>query len=139
QAVGNAGPINVKVLFSLADLNNLKATTGKYRDHPETVASAFEIMIKTQDPDWNDIEAIMQALFDSTEKEMIRRAARTHVEGQIASGILPGTVEAHFPSVEPQRDPNNAGDRRLLTQYQRLVSFGVQNAIPKTINWSKLY
>ena len=70
---------------------------------------------------------------------MIRQAARTHVEGQIASGILPGTVEAHFPSVEPQRDPNNAGDRRLLTQYQRLVSFGVQNAIPKTINWSKLY
>lgn len=64
------------------------------------------MMIKNQDPDWKDIEAIMQILFDSTEKEMVCKTAKTQVEAQVASGTLPGTFEVHFPSVDPNRDPN---------------------------------
>uniref|UniRef100_A0A8B9Z6Y2 Core shell protein Gag P30 domain-containing protein n=1 Tax=Buteo japonicus TaxID=224669 RepID=A0A8B9Z6Y2_9AVES len=88
QAVGNEGPVLVKVPFSVTDLNNWKLAAGNYRDNPDRAASAFEMMIKTQDPDWKDIEAIMQVLFDSTEREIIQKMARAQVEAQVASGVL---------------------------------------------------
>ncbi|XP_076217227.1 uncharacterized protein LOC143171928 [Aptenodytes patagonicus] len=139
QAVGNEGPVVVKVPFSITDLNNWKIAAGNYRDDSDRVASAFEMMIKTQDPDWKDIEVIMQVLFDSTEREMIRKTARTQVEAQIAAGTLQGQLEHHFPSADPAWDPNDNGEKLLLTQYQKWVLFGIRNAIPKAINWSKLY
>lgn len=51
------------------------------------------MMIKTEDPDRKDIEAVLQVLFDSTERDMIRRAGLTQAEGQVASGVLQGLVE----------------------------------------------
>ncbi|KFQ90471.1 hypothetical protein Y956_12644, partial [Nipponia nippon] len=139
QAVGNEGPITVKVPFSITNLNNWKPAAGSYRGDPDKVASAFEMMVKTQDPDWRDIEAVMQVLFDSTERETIRKAARTQVEAQVASGALQGTVETHFPSVDPNWDPNMHRARQPLIQYQKWILFEIRNAIPKAIIWSKLY
>ncbi|KAF1612171.1 UNVERIFIED_CONTAM: hypothetical protein FQV16_0015902, partial [Eudyptes robustus] len=83
------------------------------------------------DPDWNDIKAIMQVLFDSTEREMICKTARIQVETQIAAVTSQGQLEHHFPSVDPGWDPNNNGQKLLLTQYQKWVLFGIRNAIPK--------
>ncbi|PKU29953.1 hypothetical protein llap_19743 [Limosa lapponica baueri] len=44
-----------------------------------------------------------------------------------------------LPSVDLNWDPNMNGARQLLIQYQKWILFGIQNAIPKAINWSKLY
>ncbi|KFQ55642.1 hypothetical protein N334_03986, partial [Pelecanus crispus] len=139
QAVGNDGPVVVKVPFSTTDLNNWKLTASSYRANPDRVASVFEIMIKTEDPDWKDIEAIMQVLFDGTEREMIHKAVRTQVEAQVAAGALHRRPEHHFPSADPDWDPNDNGDKLLLMQYQKKILFGIRNALPKAINWSKLY
>jgi len=49
QAVGN--DVSVKVPFSITDLSSWKLVAGNYRDDPIRAASAFEIMIKMQDPD----------------------------------------------------------------------------------------
>ena len=51
QAVGNSGPVFIKVPFSISDLNNWKLAAGNYREDPEKVASAFEMIVKTQNPD----------------------------------------------------------------------------------------
>ncbi|KFV52154.1 hypothetical protein N328_11898, partial [Gavia stellata] len=139
QAVGNDGPIMIRVPFSITDLNNWKLVAGNCRVDQDKVANAFEIMIKTQDPDWKDIEAIMQALFSSTEREMIHKAARAQVEAQVASGNLQGTVENHLPSADPNWHPNIDGHRQLLTKYRKWILFGIQNALPKASNWSRLY
>ncbi|KFV11718.1 hypothetical protein N339_07914, partial [Pterocles gutturalis] len=48
-------------------------------------------------------------------------------------------IEYHFPPTNPNWDPNNPTQRLLITQYQRLILFGVKNAIPKQNNFSKLY
>lgn len=70
--MGNEGLVQVKVPFSVTDLNNWNLAAGNNRNNPDrAAASAFEMMIKTQDPDWKDIEAITQVLFDSTEREII--------------------------------------------------------------------
>lgn len=86
--MGNDGPITVKVPFSISDVSNWKVATGSYRDDAKKVASAFEMMIRTRNPDWQDIEAILQVVFDSTERDMIWRAVRTHLQAQIAAGTL---------------------------------------------------
>lgn len=59
QAAGPEAPIIVKVPFANEDLHNWKVAAGNYRDNPESAAKVFNTMIWTQDPDWNDIEAIM--------------------------------------------------------------------------------
>ncbi|KFU98727.1 hypothetical protein N339_10554, partial [Pterocles gutturalis] len=97
----------------------------------------FEIMIKTQDPVWKDIEATMQVLFASTEKETISKAAKVQVDGQLAAGMLQGQIEHHFPSAAPCWHPNDNRGRALLTQYQRWVLYGIRRALPKALNWSK--
>lgn len=51
QAVGNNGMVVVKVPISITDLIGQKKTCGIYVDDPKQAANAFEIMIKTQDPD----------------------------------------------------------------------------------------
>jgi len=107
QAVGSEGPVVVRVPFSIADFNNWKQEAGNYRDNPDKVAKAFDTMIRTTDSDWKDIDAIMPVLFDSTEKNMIFRMARTQIEGQIATGQLQGRWEQHLPPVDPDWDPNN--------------------------------
>lgn len=86
--MGNDGPITVKVPSSISDVNNWKVAAGSYRDDPKKVASGFEMMITTQNPDWQDIEAILQVVFDSTERDVIRGAVRTHLQAQIASRTL---------------------------------------------------
>ena len=58
------------------------------------MAGVFEIMmVKKQDPECKEMEAVLQILFDSSEKEMICQAARIHVEAEVKTG----TVEHHFP------------------------------------------
>ncbi|XP_050769787.1 uncharacterized protein LOC127027997 [Gymnogyps californianus] len=56
QAVGNNGPVMVKVPFSITDLRSWKETVGIYREDLERVAKVVETIIRTQDPDWNDIQ-----------------------------------------------------------------------------------
>ncbi|KFP93893.1 hypothetical protein N329_12860, partial [Haliaeetus albicilla] len=139
QALGTEGVAIIKVPFSIVDLNNWKIEAGSYRENPDQTAHAFETMIQTQDPDWKVIQVIMDVLFDSAERDMIQRVAKTQVEAQVASGVLQGTVEQNFPPTEPRWDPNNLAQRRPLDQYQKWVLFGIRTAMPKAINMSKLY
>ena len=88
QALGTEGVATIKVPFSIVDLNNWKIAAGSYRENPDQTAHAFETMIQTQDPDWKDRQVIMNIFFDSTERDIIRRVAKTQVEAQVASGVL---------------------------------------------------
>ena len=65
--------------------------------------------------------------------------AREEAERVHAQDAQAGRLEDHFPSDNLNWDPNNQAQRLLLTKYQRLILFGVRNAIPKPKNLSKLY
>ncbi|KFW06105.1 hypothetical protein N327_12927, partial [Fulmarus glacialis] len=139
EAVGPEGPVVVKVPFAITDLNNWRQAERNYRDNPEKTARAFEMLIKTQDPDWSDLDAVRGEVFDSTDMDMIKRAIRNHVQGQMFTVVLQGAVEDHFPLDKPAWDPNIPASRARLERYQQLILFGIRAAIPKAINWSKLY
>lgn len=138
QAAGIDGPITGEVPFSITGLNNWKLMAGTYRDDPDKMAKAFEMMIKLQDPDWKDIDAMLEMLFDSTEREMVVKTSRRFVEEQILTGSLSGTLDINFPTEDPKWDPNVPTFRERLNRYQQWILYGIRNAIPKATNMSKL-
>ncbi|KFU87665.1 hypothetical protein M959_14469, partial [Chaetura pelagica] len=139
QAMGMGGLARIKVPFTFADLDGWRATVGNYRDGPKKVAKGFELIVKTQDPDWEDVDAMLDAAFSESEKQMIVRAARAQVQAQILANTLPGTVDNNVPTNNPGWDPNNSGNQNLLIRYREWIAYGIRNAIPKAVNWSKLY
>lgn len=80
--------------------------TGTYRADPDKMAKALEMMIKTPDPDWKDIDIILEMLFDGTEREMVVKTCRKFVEEQIVLDSLLGTLDTNFHTADPEWDPN---------------------------------
>uniref|UniRef100_A0A493SVC5 Core shell protein Gag P30 domain-containing protein n=1 Tax=Anas platyrhynchos platyrhynchos TaxID=8840 RepID=A0A493SVC5_ANAPP len=138
QAMGANGPARIKVPFTTNELDAWKEAVKGYRDDPEVVAKRFELIVKNLDPDWKDIE-IMLAALSETEKQLIVKTARTQVQIQVASGALPGTVEVHVPRADPNWDYNDENDYKMLKRYQEWIRIALENAIPKSVNWSRLY
>ncbi|OWK56934.1 Gag polyprotein [Lonchura striata] len=95
--------------------------------------------MKTQNADWDDIQVILDTLMDSTEKEMVLKAAKEKARQDIINRLVMGTLDDNFPTKDPGWDPNVSGHVQRLKKYQEWVQIGVQHAVPKTINWSKLY
>lgn len=70
---------------------------------------------------------------------MVRRAVQSAIEAQIAAGTLQGSVNDFFLSEDPKWDANVTEQMERLKRYQNWVVYGMRNAIPKAINWSRLY
>ncbi|KFW61769.1 hypothetical protein AS28_03229, partial [Pygoscelis adeliae] len=139
QAVGTNGPVTVKVLFSVIDLRSWKELAGTYREDPEKVTKIFETIVRTQYPDWTDIQVVLDTLLTLDERIMVLAKAKEEAERIHAQSAQRGTVNDHFPPADPRWDPNNPAQHELLTRYHRLIVFGMRHAILKAINLSKLY
>ncbi|XP_027528820.1 uncharacterized protein LOC113962235 [Neopelma chrysocephalum] len=139
QAMSNQGPVLIKVPFSLVELQQWKAFVGAYRDNPDKVANYVERAIRTQNPDWCDLEVMMDTLLDSTEKEMVKRAAQSGIELLITAGELTGELKDIFPLEDPKWDPNLPEQKEALKRYHDWVVYGFRHGIPKAVNWSKVY
>ncbi|KAL2298239.1 hypothetical protein Nmel_000523 [Mimus melanotis] len=90
-----------------------------YRDDTVRVVKVFETIIRTQDPDWNDIQVILDMLLNSTEKRMVLTMVRKQMEGAHANGDLEGTVDQNFPLTDPRWDSNLLRSQHRLIRYQR--------------------
>ncbi|KAK4806989.1 hypothetical protein QYF61_000318 [Mycteria americana] len=85
-----------------------------------------------------DIQVVLKTLSYEEQRTVVVKA-REEAERVHAQAAQAGRLEDHFPSNNPNWDPNNQAQRLLLTEYQRLILFGVRNVIPKPKNLSKLY
>lgn len=139
QAARAEGLVTVKVPFSVADLRFWKELAGSYREDPEKVAKIFETIIRMQDSDWLDIQVVLDSLLTEGERVTVLAKAKEEAERLHAQSAQLGTLDQHFPQTDPWWDLNNPGHRELLTQYQRLVVFGIKHGSPKAIKISRLY
>uniref|UniRef100_A0A8B9NBF7 Core shell protein Gag P30 domain-containing protein n=1 Tax=Accipiter nisus TaxID=211598 RepID=A0A8B9NBF7_9AVES len=139
EGVGNDGLVYVKVPFSVTDLMAWKQAAGVYREDPERVGRVVDTIIRMQNLDWSDLQAILDNLLDDTEKQMVLKTGKAQAEVAVVSGITGGTLEQNFPSGDPQWDPNNVEHREKLRRYQKWILYGVKHAMPKSLNWSKIY
>ncbi|KAJ7412765.1 hypothetical protein BTVI_45344 [Pitangus sulphuratus] len=135
QVMGNQGPVLIKVPFSLFELQQWKASVGTYTDNPEKMANYVERAIRTQNPDWYDLEVMLDAFLDSTEKEMVKQAAWSGTELLLASAKFTGELKDIFPLEDPKWDPNLPEKREALKRYQDWVMYGLRHSIPKAVNW----
>ncbi|KFW74802.1 hypothetical protein N336_05624, partial [Phalacrocorax carbo] len=147
EVVGAGGLARVKVPFSTTGLVAWKEVARGYQDDPSQVAKLFELITKTQDPDWTDVDLILGAMME-TEKQLVLKTARTHVQAQITGGTLQGNVDDYIPLTDPHGDPSDRRDYRLLKRHRdwikldflkNWIKLGLENAIPKAVNWSALY
>ena len=136
--MGAGGPAKVKVPFTTADLDAWKEIAEGYRNDPSRVAKRFELIVKNQDPDWADVDLILGEMTE-TEKQLVLKTAQTHVQAQINGGALQGNVDNYIPLNNPHWDPNDERDYRMLKRYRDWIKMGLENAIPKAVNWSALY
>ncbi|KAJ7408137.1 hypothetical protein BTVI_60732 [Pitangus sulphuratus] len=128
----------VKAPFSASNLNNWREEAKCFRENPEKVIKRFELIAKNQEIDWTDIDLMLSELTE-TEKEFVIKTARREVVSQIVTGVLTGDVDPIFPLQQPNWDPNNPDHYRMLMKYRDLIKVGLQNAIPKVVNWAALY
>ncbi|RMC10975.1 hypothetical protein DUI87_12166 [Hirundo rustica rustica] len=131
--------VMVKVPFSPNDLMIWKQSAGSYREDPDRTARVVKMVIKTQNPDWNDLQVLLDTLMDTTEKEMVLRAMTEKAREMIRLRVADGTLNELVPREDPEWDPNTARGHQALKGYQELLIEGVRTGIPKTVNWSKLY
>ncbi|KAK4810561.1 hypothetical protein QYF61_004524 [Mycteria americana] len=109
---------------------------GTYREDPEKMAKVLETIMENHDPDWKDIQVVLNTLLSYEERRTVVVKSREEAERVHAQA---GRLEDHFPTTNPNWDPNNQTQRLLLTEYQRLILSSVRNAIPKLKSLSKLY
>lgn len=105
QVVGPGKDLaRVKAPFTTLDLDTWREAARIYREDPEKVAKRFELIVKNQEVDWGDTDLMLSELTE-TEKGAVVTAARTHIQGQIATGILQGQLDNIVPinlsSLEP--------------------------------------
>ncbi|RMC20387.1 hypothetical protein DUI87_01236 [Hirundo rustica rustica] len=134
EAVGPQGDrVMVKVPFSPNDLMIWKQSAGSYRENPDRTARVVKMVIKTQNPDWNDLQVLLDTLMDSTEKEMVLRAMTEKAREMIRLRVADGTLNELVPREDPEWDPNTARGHQALKGYQELLIEGVRTGIPKTV------
>ncbi|XP_058715777.1 uncharacterized protein LOC131590004 [Poecile atricapillus] len=140
EAVGpQKEKVVVKVPFSPGDLVIWKQSAGNYRENPERVARVVKMIVRTQNPDWNDMQVLLDTLMDSTEKEMVLRAMKERAREMIRLYRVGETVNDLVPSDDPGWDPDKAEGMESIRAYQELLVEGIRTGMPKTLNWSKLY
>lgn len=79
-AVGANGLVMVMVPFLVTKLRSLKDLAGTYREKPEKAGKAFETIVRTQDPDWNDTQVVLDMGLNVDEKTMVVAKSREKVE-----------------------------------------------------------
>uniref|UniRef100_A0A8C0BLZ0 Core shell protein Gag P30 domain-containing protein n=1 Tax=Buteo japonicus TaxID=224669 RepID=A0A8C0BLZ0_9AVES len=136
QAIGMEGqPVLVHVPFTTSDLLNWKQLVGSYQENIEGMHQLLETIMLTHNPNWGDIQAMFNAFFMIEERRMVLEKAKEECERR----NVVGSMDDYVPKTEPDWDPNRAGGKTMLKQYQQLILYGVQHGVPKPKNVSKLY
>lgn len=106
EAMGPGGPTRLKGPFNMGDLDAWKQVVKSYQGDPSGVGKRFELIVKNQDPDWKDIDLMLDAMTE-TEKQLVIETARTHMQAQITAGVMAGGVDQYVPHDNPNWNPND--------------------------------
>ncbi|KFP87232.1 hypothetical protein N311_09446, partial [Apaloderma vittatum] len=130
------GKILLKVPFTTADLEAGKQAAGEYRSDPVSVAKHFQFVVKQHNPDWQDIQLLLEHLTE-TEKQLILKVARDLADDYYKT--VREDVKKYFPLQDPKWESNRCAYLERLEAHQEWIVKGREKAIPKTIKWSALY
>ncbi|KFQ02740.1 hypothetical protein N330_02517, partial [Leptosomus discolor] len=127
--------ILLKAPFSTTGLEVGKTVVSGYRANPAKVAKRFQFIVKQHNPDWNDIQLLLDCLTES-ERVLVLKAGESAARDKTPQGE---DVKEHFPLQDLRWDPNKTAEQEKLREYQEWIRLGFKRGMPKTINWSALY
>ncbi|KFQ34528.1 hypothetical protein N332_03284, partial [Mesitornis unicolor] len=126
----------IKVPFSTTDLEVWKRVVRDYRSDPKGVTKHFHFIVKQHNPDWNDIQLLLECMTEIETQLILKTAGELTEEYYKTAGE---DVKEYLPLQDPKWDANRSAHKERLQAYQGWISKGMERAIPKTINWSALY
>lgn len=116
QAVGPEGErMLVKVPFSTISLKAWKKVAKNYHSDPINTAKRLQYMIKQHNPDWSDMQLLLDALIE-TEKQLVLKKA-----GDLAEEFYRAQqedVKEYFPLQDPKWNPDRTAEMKKLESYQ---------------------
>ncbi|KFO64419.1 hypothetical protein N302_02700, partial [Corvus brachyrhynchos] len=128
--------ILVKIPFSTIDIEAWEKVARNYRSDPIGLAKKFKFMVKQHNPDWADIQLLLDALPES-EKQLVIKTAVDIADDDCRT--TEEDVKKVLPLQDPERDPNEPDEMAQLKRYRGFITKGLEREIPKAINWSALY
>nr|KAF6297599.1 hypothetical protein mPipKuh1_009684 [Pipistrellus kuhlii] len=117
--------------FSVSDLLKWKTTNPSYREDPQKTTDFFTFIFSTHQPNWADVEALLNILLTSDERKLVREKAleeayRLYRENPYRTPSPAGAV----PLVEPHWNPNGGGLVHL-EHYRRCILEGLKRGVTK--------
>ncbi|KAF4789322.1 hypothetical protein TURU_152341 [Turdus rufiventris] len=116
QAVGPEGErMLVKVPFSTISLKAWKKVAKNYHSDPINTAKRLQYMIKQHNPDWSDMQLLLDALIE-TEKQLVLKKA-----GDLAEEFYRAQqedVKEYSPLQDPKWNPDRTAEMKKLESYQ---------------------
>ncbi|KFO54733.1 hypothetical protein N302_09940, partial [Corvus brachyrhynchos] len=128
--------ILVKIPFSTIDIEAWEKVARNYQSDPIGVAKKFKFMVKQHNPDWADIQLLLDALTES-EKQLVIKTAVDMAEDDCRT--TQEDVKKVLPLQDPEWDPNEPDEMAQLKRYWGFIIKGLERAILKAINCSALY
>ncbi|CAK6445561.1 unnamed protein product [Pipistrellus nathusii] len=117
--------------FSVSDLLKWKSTNPSYQEDPQKTTDFFTFIFSTHQPNWADVEALLNILLTSDERKLVREKAleeayRLYRENPHRTPSPAGAV----PLVEPHWNPNGGGLVHL-EHYRRCILKGLKRGVTK--------
>lgn len=93
------------------------------------------MIIENHNPDWQDIQVLLNNLFNPEEKRMVKEKGREENKKQNARD----DPRQFIPTQETNWNPNTNEGRLMVKQYQQLILHVIKYGISRPKNLIKLY
>uniref|UniRef100_A0A8C3P2Z1 CCHC-type domain-containing protein n=1 Tax=Cyanoderma ruficeps TaxID=181631 RepID=A0A8C3P2Z1_9PASS len=133
MSTGVIGFVNVPI--NTSDVRAFKREMGKLMDDPLRVAERLDDFLGTSIYNYGDLCLIMRSLFNTEERDMIRRAAIRDWERRNPQGER---GEQKWPNADPGWDPQTGDGRRNMMDLRNMIIQGIREAVPRGQNLSKI-
>ena len=112
QAGGpDSGAVILKVPFSTTDLGEWKRVATDYRNDPISVTKCFQFIIKQHNPDWKDIQLLLECMTETKNQLILKMAGNLAEDHHDNTGA---EVKKYFPLQDPKWRPNRSVHMEVL-------------------------
>lgn len=124
--------------LSVSDLLNWKSVNASYQEDPEKTTDFIAYIFSTHQPNWADVEVLLNILLTSEERKLVRdkaieEAYRLYGENPNRTPFPAGAV----PVVEPHWDLTSGGLVHL-EHYRRCILEGLRKGVTKKNNLDRV-
>ncbi|XP_058030884.1 uncharacterized protein LOC131194178 [Ahaetulla prasina] len=137
QGVVEYRPCFQYVPFSTTDLLNWKQHYGPLSSKPTEMADLFQTIMQTHNPNWQDVQQLLNALLTPEEREKWKAAVRTCMRERFPNMADVGPNWRFGPLIGIRMGSQRGKSNDALREYQTLTVEALRRAGKPPVNMSK--